>query len=106
MLPVILFHKYGSRDDGGPHSFHADGGLGNVGGADDFAAHAPDFFFLVPGGIVVKLNTQSGGKHKGGQIFGVIAGLFVRLAKAVVFRYITVGFLPFFRNSQPDGRGN
>ena len=39
------------------------GGLGDVRGLDDFAAHLPDFLLVVPGCVAVELNALDGGKH-------------------------------------------
>src|SRR5664280_1709982 len=72
----IVEEEDGGGDGGGPAAvFVTDGGLGDVGGADDFVGDAIDFFFLVPAFVGVEVDVEGGGEHLGGEFLGVVSCL-------------------------------
>src|SRR5712675_1585576 len=91
-------------DHGGPQTFLADSGLRDVGGAHDLTPDLPLFLALVPRAVGVEVDAQRRGQHAGGQVLGVIAGLLLVLAVAVVLGEIAV-LLGVARNGDADRAG-
>src|SRR5579863_1749470 len=82
----------GGGDYGGPQAaLIADGGLGDVGGADDFVGEAVDLLLFVPGTVGIELDVQSSGQHFGGEFFGVFSGRIFGLTEGMMFAEIAVG---------------
>src|SRR5512134_326236 len=64
--------------------------LGDVEGAVDLPADLPHLLLLVPALLLVELDAQRGGEHRGGDILGVIARDFFGLAVGVVLAQVAV----------------
>jgi len=63
----LIEDQYRRGDYRGPEAaFVADGGLGHVGGADDFVGEAVDLLLLVPGAVGIELDVQRSSEHFGG----------------------------------------
>src|SRR5579862_9056704 len=73
-LPLVE-DQDGGGDHGGPEAaLVADGGLGDVRGANDLVGEAVNLLLLVPGAIGIEFHVQGGREHFGGEFLGIVSG--------------------------------
>src|SRR5882757_6839939 len=71
-------------------AFVADRRLRDVGGTDNLVRDAVNLLLLVPARVRIELHVERGGQHLRRQLFCVLPGLFLGLAKAVVFAQVAI----------------
>jgi hypothetical protein len=101
-----LQDKYGSRYHGSPQLlFVADRGLRDIQRTDDFIGNLVDLLFLIPACVRIEIHAKGGSQHLRGQLFCVIAGLFIRLPISVMLAQVSEEIL-VFGDCQTDRRSN
>src|SRR5712692_2409968 len=89
LLAVGEIDENGGGDDRRPKAVAvANRGLRDVARRDDFIGDPPDVLALVVTGVGVEIDAQDRREHHRREIFGVIAGLLLRLAETVMLRQV------------------
>src|SRR5712692_8197909 len=91
LFAVGKIHEDGGGDDRRPEAVAvANRGLRDVARRDDFIGDPPDVLALVVTGVGVEIDAKDRREHHRSQVLGVIAGLLLRLAEAVMLGEVAV----------------
>src|SRR6202023_4176940 len=91
LLAVGEVHEDGGGYNRRPETVAvANRGLRDVARGDDFVGDPPDVFALVVTGVGIEIDAQDRREDHRGQILGIVAGLLLSLAEAVMLGEVAV----------------